>query len=390
MRNAVRALLGIVSLTLLAPLAQACPPLQALAGWRADAPELKDYDQVELRAGADYAKVAGKVCRQSFHIDGAAPDDAQVQAAYRAQLRKLGAETLLEIEGQTTARLVSGGAERWLVVYSQPGEVSVVAVDKQLPQRVLTAPAGNDYRLLGHMPDYVAAAPRVEDPGKLDFHVEDPAGDNDVAVSGRAVHIQYTLKPGAKGNSDADVAYNYRARLQELGAQFLSVSDDGRTTARIEEQGRAIWFGIYNQPGEIWVRVVEEKPVELKPAATPASALKQDLDKDGRVALYINFDFNKATLRPDANAVLDQVAALLQAEAALRLTIEGHTDGVGTREYNQKLSQQRAESVVQALVRRGIAADRLGAAGFGASRPLAGNDTAEGRARNRRVELVKQ
>lgn len=389
MRNTVRAL-GMLSLSLMVPLAQACPPLQALAGWRGDAPELKDYDQVELRTGADYAQVAGKVCRQSYRIDGAAPGDAQVQAAYRAQLHTLGADTLYEADGQTTARQTANGVERWLVVYSQPGEVSVVVVDRQLPQRVLTAPGGNDYRLLGHMPDYVAAAPQIEDPGKMDFHVEDPGGDNDVAVSGRAIHIQYALKPGARGNSNADVAYNYRARLQELGAQFLSIGDDGRTTARIEEQGRAIWFGIYNQPGEIWVRVIEEKPPAAKPAATTASALRQGLDKDGRVALYINFDFNKATLRPDADAVIGQVAALLQSDAALRLTVEGHTDGVGTREYNQKLSQQRAESVAQALVRRGIAANRLGAAGLGASRPLAGNDSAEGRARNRRVELVKQ
>ena len=373
-----------------------CPSLAPLPGWTAAAAELKDFDQVEMRAGEagvdGYAKVAGKVCRQTYRPAGAAtPDDAQVQAAYRTLLGQLGAETLYTADGQVTARLRSAGGERWLVVYSQPGEVSVVVVDRQLPRRVLTAASGADYRLLGHMPDYVAAAPQIDDNGKIDFHVEDPAGDTDVPVRGRAIHIQYTPRPGATGNSDVDVAYNYRERLRELGAQFLSTKDDARTVARIEEQGRAVWFAIFNQPGEISLFVLEEKPVEAKPATPPpAVALKDRLDKDGRVALYINFDFNKATLQPDAKPLLAQVTALLKADAMLRLAVEGHTDAVGTRDYNRRLSAQRADAVVQALVLGGIAADRLSSAGLGSSQPLAPNDSAEGRARNRRVELVKQ
>lgn len=373
-----------------------CPSLAPLPGWTAAAAELKDFDQVEMRAGEagvdGYAKVAGRVCRQTYRpVAAVTPDDAQVQAAYRTRLDQLGAETLYAADGQVTGRLNSAEGERWMVVYNQPGEVSVVVVDRQLPRRILTAASGADYRLLGHMPDYVAAAPQIDDNGKIDFHVEDSAGDIDVPVQGRAIHIQYTPKPGAAGNSDVDVAYNYRERLRELGAQFLSTKDNARTVARIEEQGRAIWFAVYNQPGEISVFVLEEKPVQAKPEAPPpAAALKDRLDQDGRVALYINFAFNKATLLPDAKPVLAQVTALLKADATLRLAVEGHTDAVGTRDYNRKLSAQRAAAVVQALVLGGIAADRLSSAGLGSAQPLAPNDSADGRARNRRVELVRQ
>ena len=106
--------------------------------------------------------------------------------------------------------------------------------------------------------------------------------------------------------------------------------------------------------------------------------------------MYINFDFAKATLAADAKPVIDQVFTLLQGDAALKLAIEGHTDNIGSDAANQQLSEQRAQAVVAALVQGGIAADRLSAAGFGASKPIADNNTSEGRAKNRRVELVKR
>jgi outer membrane protein OmpA-like peptidoglycan-associated protein len=114
------------------------------------------------------------------------------------------------------------------------------------------------------------------------------------------------------------------------------------------------------------------------------------LDSAGHVALYINFDFGKATLKPDAKPVIDQILALLSANATLKLAIEGHTDNVGGSEANQKLSEQRAQAVVAALVQGGVAADRLSAAGYGAGKPVADNTSVEGRAKNRRVELVKR
>lgn len=107
------------------------------------------------------------------------------------------------------------------------------------------------------------------------------------------------------------------------------------------------------------------------------------------MALYVNFDTDKATLRPDAAPTLAEVQKLLQQNPQLRLAVQGHTDNAGTPPHNQQLSEQRAQAVVASLTQAGIAASRLQAAGFGQTKPLADNTTEEGRARNRRVELVK-
>lgn len=119
--------------------------------------------------------------------------------------------------------------------------------------------------------------------------------------------------------------------------------------------------------------------------------LRKDLAAGGRARLYgILFDTDKATIRPESLPTLDEVVRMLGAEPAWRLTIEGHTDATGAAVHNRTLSEQRAASVKAYLVSRGIVADRLATAGFGADKPVADNATALGRAQNRRVELVRQ
>ncbi|RCV86639.1 OmpA family protein [Billgrantia montanilacus] len=102
----------------------------------------------------------------------------------------------------------------------------------------------------------------------------------------------------------------------------------------------------------------------------------------------VTFAFDSADIRPGAHRELDQVANTLRENPGMRVRIEGHTDHVGSAEYNQGLSQRRAESVRDFLVSRGIAANRMTTVGHGESRPVATNETDEGRAQNRRVEIV--
>ncbi len=105
----------------------------------------------------------------------------------------------------------------------------------------------------------------------------------------------------------------------------------------------------------------------------------------------VNFDFDKDTLRPDAEAILAEAVSILQKYPQLKVEVAGHTDSVGTEQYNQGLSERRAATVYNYLTNAGIEAARLvGPNGFGESRPLDTNDTAEGRARNRRTELNVQ
>ncbi len=122
-----------------------------------------------------------------------------------------------------------------------------------------------------------------------------------------------------------------------------------------------------------------------------AEAWAAEINKTGHVAVYgIEFDTGKATLKPEAEKVLAEVLTLLHGQPDWKMKIEGHTDSTGTKALNQTLSQQRADAVVAWLVKNGIAATRLTAVGLGDTLPIADNATDEGRARNRRVELVKQ
>jgi OmpA-OmpF porin, OOP family len=136
--------------------------------------------------------------------------------------------------------------------------------------------------------------------------------------------------------------------------------------------------------------VVEVGRMERRMVDPKADEMKQGLDRDGRVALYgIQFDFNKTEIKPESAGTLGEIGKLLKANPALKLYVVGHTDSVGAVAYNKDLSEKRAAAVVQYLVRQqGIAADRLVPAGVGPLAPVATNATEEGRAKNRRVELV--
>ena len=120
-----------------------------------------------------------------------------------------------------------------------------------------------------------------------------------------------------------------------------------------------------------------------------ADKMRSELAARGRVALYLNFDTDKATIRADGKPAIDEIITLMKQDATLKLAVEGHTDNSGDARHNKELSQQRAAAVVEALVKASIDRARLSSSGLGDSRPLADNKDEEGRARNRRVELVR-
>jgi len=155
-----------------------------------------------------------------------------------------------------------------------------------------------------------------------------------------------------------------------------------------------IWVEVYH-PWEdnsknYWLTIVEKKALKVKVRLIPAEELKRGLDTAGHVALYLNFDTDKTALRPEAQPVIEEIVKLMQGDPTLNLTVEGHTDNAGTPAHNQSLSEGRASAVVTALRSRGIASDRIAARGFGQNKPVASNDSEDGRAKNRRVELVKR
>ncbi|HTY19940.1 MAG TPA: OmpA family protein [Myxococcota bacterium] len=130
------------------------------------------------------------------------------------------------------------------------------------------------------------------------------------------------------------------------------------------------------------------KQVAQAAPAKPPEPAKPDPCKEKVSLPGVNFDFAKATIRPDGEKVLGEWEARLEQCTDVHVAVHGFTDSIGSEAYNLKLSQRRADSVRDFLVKRGIAASRLETKGFGKADPVASNDTAEGRAQNRRVELI--
>jgi outer membrane protein OmpA-like peptidoglycan-associated protein len=138
--------------------------------------------------------------------------------------------------------------------------------------------------------------------------------------------------------------------------------------------------------------LVETAPMESKMVTVDAGTMAKDIATTGHIALYgIYFDHDKADVKPESAPTLAEIAKLLKADPKLSLYVVGHTDNVGTYDYNVALSDRRATAVVKELTsKHGIAAAQLKPAGIGPLAPVAPNDTEEGRAKNRRVELVKR
>jgi OmpA-OmpF porin, OOP family len=141
------------------------------------------------------------------------------------------------------------------------------------------------------------------------------------------------------------------------------------------------------------VTIVESKPMEsAKIAVVEATEMQRAIERDGRIAIYgIYFDFDKSDVKPESAPQIEQLAALLKQNPRLEVLIVGHTDGQGTFDYNLSLSQRRAQAVVDTLVSgHAIERKRLTPAGAGMVAPVATNRTEEGRAKNRRVEIVER
>jgi outer membrane protein OmpA-like peptidoglycan-associated protein len=138
--------------------------------------------------------------------------------------------------------------------------------------------------------------------------------------------------------------------------------------------------------------VVEVKPMEQGLVTADAAALASDITQTGHSAVYgIYFDTGKADVKPESEDALKEIAKLLQQDSGLKLLVVGHTDNVGTLASNMDLSKRRADAVVRVLTTtHGVAASRLTAQGAGPLAPVASNKAEEGRAKNRRVELVEQ
>ena len=220
------------------------------------------------------------------------------------------------------------------------------------------------------------------------------------SVEGKLYQKVYRIKDGAPSVSVLQIRRNYANAIKKAGGTILldGVADvefqDTRYNSPIVwgkfiKGGKEVWLEVFPyQQGEGYTITVVEKEA-MKQDVTASDMLKA-LNADGHVALYINFDVNKATIKPESQPIIDQIVEMLKSDEAVKISIEGHTDNSGTAQKNKILSEQRAKAVAEAIVGAGIDKARLSTVGWGQEKPVADNTTEEGKAQNRRVELVKK
>jgi OmpA-OmpF porin, OOP family len=232
-------------------------------------------------------------------------------------------------------------------------------------------------------------------------------GTRSLAVEGR---LKIVTASG-KGASTYEVLKTYESLVKSLGGvrvwegraqtaereigekrhRRYTSSDDRMGVYLLRTPDKEVWVEAYTCSilGVYFLTVVEKKPLTVRATLLTAAEMKKELDSKGRVPLYINFDTDKADIKPDAQPAIDEIFKLLKMNSAMKLRIEGHTDNNGPAEHNKQLSEARARSISAALTKFGIAANRLLTVGVGPNKPIDDNSTEEGRAKNRRVELVK-
>ncbi len=250
-------------------------------------------------------------------------------------------------------------------------------------------PTCKDHPLFTRMPTYWIHGCDVKEFNEHIF----PVGKNKVeTVEGRYTKLSYYPQASAASKpSDLQIQRNFENVVRQLGGKSL-FTDKGRGCFLIVKDGKEIWVDLQAEfTGKYWLTIVEREAMKQDIQAD-AAFFADGLRANGHVAVEgIYFDTGKTELRPESEAALVEIAKLLMNDPALKLHVVGHTDSVGGFEANLTLSQGRAAAVVQALVgRHGVGASRLHAGGVGPLAPVASNDSEEGRAKNRRVEIVQQ
>jgi OOP family OmpA-OmpF porin len=254
-------------------------------------------------------------------------------------------------------------------------------------------PGSKDYPGISRMPGYYIASYEESPFDSYPFKVKEGDTEKQQPVEGRRFDFRYNLTENAAMPSQLQVVRNYQNAARSAGGQVLYDSGEA-TTFRLNKGGKEIWCSVEvcNRPSGLCIMmVIIEKQAMQQEVTIDAKAMAQDLGDTGRVAIYgIFFDTGKAELKPESGAALVEIAKLLKGSPGLKVYVVGHTDMTADLATNVKLSQARAQSVVSALVsQHGIDGARMIAYGSGPYAPVATNKTEEGRAKNRRVELVE-
>lgn len=227
--------------------------------------------------------------------------------------------------------------------------------------------------------------------GESDFNVK---AEETIHKEGTFTMVRYdfNIESGQQKPSVLQILKNYEAAAKSSGGVTVyqnSASAIG--TYKIIKNGADVaWIKVEtggNDNNDFFVLTIIQLD-EMQQEVTSSDIITA-LNTDGHIALYINFATAKSDIQPESQKIIEQIVAMLKSNPNLKISIEGHTDNVGTPALNQTLSDTRANSVMKALILNGIDKSRLSAKGWGQTKPITDNTTNENKAKNRRVEIVK-
>ena len=247
----------------------------------------------------------------------------------------------------------------------------------------------NDHPLLSRMHNFYITSCREVEYDSHDFY---DAERKKYVIEGHKWTINYKIKKGLKPAGVLKIRKNYVNAVKKIGGVVLN--EGSRTCMRVPKEGKETWIELNlatTTTGDNYSLTVVEKSSMEQEVVGHARPMATDIKETGHVAIYgIYFDHDRHHIKPESAPTLKAIAEMLKTNSMLNIYVVGHTDMTGELEYNMRLSSQRAQAVVDALVNTyGIPANRLKAKGVGPLSPVSTNRTEEGKGLNRRVELVK-
>ena len=255
------------------------------------------------------------------------------------------------------------------------------------PQQDVTG--AKDHPVLSRMPDfYISAYKEFE----FDRHRFIDQTKKLVDIEGHKYYIEYKLTKGTKEPGELKIRRNIQEALKKIGGTVVFDDNFNKvSTIVIKKEAKESWIEVRSFNNMYRLTIVEKETMKQEVVAD-ATAMGNDISATGHVAVYgIYFDTGKSEIKSESEAALAEISTLLKNNGTLKVYVVGHTDNVGNIDSNMRLSMDRANAVTKALTgNHAIAADRMKPYGVASLAPVASNDTEEGRAKNRRVELVKQ
>jgi len=256
------------------------------------------------------------------------------------------------------------------------GSISLLAQD---------AEGCKDHPLLSRMPGYNISE-CTQNFNQLDFF---NAKGEEVKLEGNLTHIWYVFNPesGKKEPSFFQIVKNYANAIIKIGGKKI-FEDGGLGCYELKKNGKTYNIKVAcTNNSDVLLDVLEME--QMKQEIT-ANEMLDALNKDGYIALNILFETGKSTIQQESLPLVDQIFELMKSDVILKISIEGHTDNVGDAVSNKKLSNDRAKAVMDALLAKGVDKTRMSFVGWGQEKPVADNRSEEGKAKNRRVEIVKK